>query len=559
MTIPQAFDIALQHHQAGRLAEAEALYRQILAQQPQHADALHGLGLIACATGQHAGAFRLISSAISHAPNHAAYHSNLAVACSHLGRTEDAVACYRRAIALQPDLAEAHTGLGAALSALGRLDEAIAMSTRAVTLRPDSAEAHNNLGKALGEKGRRTEALACFGRALELDPDNAEANNNLGGLLVAEGRWDDAIACLQRALAVQPGHADAYSNLGGAFVGKGEFERALACCRKAVACRPDSAGAHFFLAGVLLLLGHHEEGWREYEWRWQYSGFGGVRRNFPAPKWDGSRITGRTILLHAEQGFGDILQFLRYLPLVRGRADAASVIFECPPELTRLLTHDAGWDVQIVPMRGTDGKPLPHFDFHLPLLSLPWALGQSEPQNPALPPGPYLHAEPSLRTLWRNRLHSAAGLRVGLAWAGRPTHLHDRRRSIPLETFLPLLRVAGVSFHSLQLAPDPAQLQTLAGAGVSDLTAHISDFADTAALVAELDLVITVDTAVAHLAGALGRPVWTLLPTVPDWRWGLEKGDTPWYPTMRLFRQEKDGDWDSVIRRVAQELLVLRS
>ena len=560
--IEHAIQFALGHHQAGRLAEAEAIYRQILATAPRQPDALHGLGLIACATGHYYEAVRLMADAVALAPQQPGWHSNLAAALSRLGRFDEAVDRYRRAIALQPDCVEAHIGVSAALCALQRPEEAIASATHAVALRPDHPEAHNNLGKALFESGRRQDALASIERAIALSPENVEAGGNLGGVLVAEGRWDDAIARLLRVLAVKPDCSDALYNLACALTGKGDFVQALDVCQRAIARHPDSAVTHYGLAGLLLLLGRYEQGWREYEWRWKYSGFGGVRRNFPQPQWDGRRIPGRTILLHAEQGYGDILQFLRYVPFVRVRSDALRVFFECPPEMTRLLAFAADWDVQIVPMRGTGGKPLPHFDFQLPLLSLPWALRLPEPSNPAFPDGPYLRADETMRTFWRERLYPpgepAARLRVGIVWAGRPTHMHDARRSIPLEKILPILRVPGVSFHSLQLASNPAQIETLREAGVPDHTAHLRDFADTAALIAELDLVITVDTAVAHLAGALGKPVWTFLPFVPDWRWGLEEEDTPWYPTMRLFRQQREGDWEPLISRVAEELGAMR-
>ena len=550
LTIEQAFQLALAHHQAGRLAEAEAIYRQVLAAEPRHADALHLLGVLAAGEGRFDEALELIQKAILLLPVQPIFHMNLGVAYRRLGRLEEAVACLQRAAALGQEMAAVHMNLGDALYGLGRIDDSIASSQRALALRPDYAEAHSNLGNALAKKRRWDEAAACYHRALALKPDYAEAHNNLGNAFIEHHRWDEALACCQRALALKPDLIEAYGNLGVALVEMGGPSAALDFYRQTIASRPDFAPAHWNLALLLLRIGRYEEGWKEYEWRWRYEGFASPKRNFSAPQWDGSPVAGGAILLHTEQGFGDALHFLRYVPFVAGRVGRA--IFECPPELARLITQSGGWNADIIVR---DGGPPPPFDCHLPLLSLPLALGRFEPMPMA---APYLGADPGLRAAWRERLGVSSNRRVGLAWAGSPKHQNDGRRSIEAEQFLPFLRTSCVSFFSLQVRPPGALPQALADAGVIDLTAHITDFADTAALMAELDLIITVDTAAAHLAGALGRPVWTLLPFVPDWRWGLEREGTPWYPTMRLFRQPSPGDWDSVIGRVAEELAALQ-
>ena len=551
LTLEQAFPLALGHHQAGRLAEAEAMYRQILAAQPNHAEALHLLGVLAAGAGRFEEAIGWISRAITLLPGRPVFHVNLGVAFRRMGRLEDAAANLQRAVALAPQMAEAHMNLGDAEIGLGRMDEAIASNRRALALRPDYAEASNNLGNALGGKQRWDEAMACYHRALALRPDYAEAHNNVGNALIEHGRWSEAIPHCRRALELKPDLIEAYENVGIALVETQEFGAALDFFRQAIAVRPDFAPVHWNLALLLMRIGRWEEGWREYEWRWRHDGFASQRRNFPVPQWDDSRAKDATVLIHTEQGFGDTLQFLRYVPLVAARV--GRVILECPEKLVRLVVQSGGWNADIV-VRGTGALPL--FDRHIPMLSLPLALGHFEP----LPmEAPYLRADSGMRAAWRERIGSSSDRRVGLAWAGSPEHRQDARRSIAEEKLLPLLHMPDVRFFSLQAGPRGALPQVLADAGVTDLRPHLTDFADTAALMAELDLIITVDTSVAHLAGALGRPVWMLLPYVPDWRWGLEKEDTPWYPSMRLFRQPRMGDWDSVIRRVAEELRALQT
>jgi tetratricopeptide (TPR) repeat protein len=559
MTIEQAFQLALAHHQAGRLAEAEAIYRQILTVQPNHANTLHLLGQIALTTGHYEDAVRLISAAITHSPSQAYYHGDLGVACRQLGRLEEAIASYQNALSLEPKLSFIHLNLGDALHAFGKLEEAIASFRRALEIQPDYPEALNNLGNVLAAKGRHDEAIPCYQRALALKPGYAEAENNFASSLLEAGNIEGVFAASHRALALNPGLHEAHGNMAAACLRTGDYNGAIQSYRRAIACHANFATGHWNLALLLLLLGHHEEGWKEYEWRWRHSGFANQLRNFPVPQWDGSRIPTKTILLHAEQGFGDTIQFLRYVPLVQRCADARHVIVECPVELERLLKQNGSLNAQVIPKQSAGAVAPPQFDYHLPLLSLPWALRMFAPDHPALPQVHYLNADAELRTLWHARLHPAVGLRVGIAWAGRLSNPNDHLRSISVEGLLPLLQIPGVSCYSLQLAPSPEQTAVFREAGGNDLTEHIADFADTAALIANLDLVITVDTAAAHLAGAIGKPVWTLLPFVPDWRWGLQGGKSPWYPTMRLFRQPKAGDWDSVIFRVAEELAVFRN
>jgi Flp pilus assembly protein TadD len=475
---PPGFAAAFQLHQAGRLGEAEQLYRQVLAGDPGHSDGLHMLGVLAGQTGRTDLAAELIGRAIARAPGCAAYHANLGNVLREQGDLPAATASFRRALAL----------------------------------RPDFPEAHNNLGTALQELGEPEPALACF----------------------------------RRALALRPDYADALGNLGNALRDLGLAEAAVSCLRQAVRLRPGLAPAHHNLALALLACGEMAEGWQEYEWRWQAPPLAGSQRAWARPQWHGEAAPGRTLLIHAEQGFGDTLQFCRLAPLAASRF--ARVILEVPPPLVRLVRTLRGVD-QVV----AAGDALPAFDLQCPMLSLPRALGTTLEGIPATVP--YLHADAAEAAVWRARL-GGPGLRVGLAWAGNPRrHLRavaavDRRRSLPPELLAPLLAQPGPRFVSLQKDGPPA----LADAKVIDLMAEVHDFAATAALIENLDLVISVDTAVAHLAGALGRPVWLLDRFDSCWRWLGARRDSPWYPTLRRYRQPRWGDWASVVAEAAADL-----
>lgn len=547
ITAEQALHLALSQQHAGQLAAAEATCRRVLTAQPQHPNALYRLGMIALSAGRHEEALEAIGQAVALRPNEPDWYSNLAVVQRRCGQTEDAVASLQRALALRPDLHHVHFNLGNALQELGRYVEALECYRRALELQPEHAASHVGLGNSLRELGRVEGAIESHRRAVALAPASAVAHDFLGVSLMEADRLDEAGACFRRALELEPAFADALLNLGLVCQSTRRPNEAAALYRQALVHNPELARTHTNLAHALLLTGQFEEGWREYEWRWRDPKFPSQPRNFAAPRWDGSPMPGRTILLHTEQGYGDAIHFLRYLPLVRERSAASRVIVECSAPLVRLFAESVGDDAEVFERVDWEGNKLPSFDCHLPFLSLPFALRKFAPMPMATP---FLHADPARRAAWRECLQP--GFRVGLVWAGSTWHRRDRRRSIPVEQLAPLLRLEGVSFYSLQIGAKE-KTSTLPPP-IHDLTSHITDFADTAALVAELDLVISVDTSVVHLAGALGRPVWTLLPFVPDWRWGLERDDTLWYPSMRLFRQRVMDDWDEVVARVAHEL-----
>jgi len=546
LTIQQAFDLALQHHQAGRLREAEPLYRQILARQPDHADALHLLGVLARQAGRIDIAVDSIRRAIAFRPNYPEAHNNLGIALKDTGQFDEAIAAFRRATALRPNYAEAHNNLGGVLMENGQLDEAIAAFRQAIALRPSYAVAHNNLGSVLRDKGQLDEAIAAYRQAIALNPNSPEAHSHLGNALKDKGQLDEAIAACRQAIALGPNYAGAHCNLGSALQGKGQLDEAIASYRQAIALNPNLPKAHHNLSLSLLARGDFQTGWDEFEWRWKCKDFP-PPRNFAQPQWDGCLLEGRTLLLHTEQGHGDALQFIRYLPLVAERG--GKIVIECYAELQRLFQTNTG-RCQIV----VRGQPLPVFDFHCPLLSLPRVFGTSLANIPK--DVPYLHADAEDAGRWQQRLADHSPLvKVGLGWAGRPTHTNDRNRSMKLARLAPLGQAPGARFFSLQKGAAAAEAQTPPpGMELVDWTEELKDFADTAALISNLDLVIAVDTAVVHLAGAMGKPVWTLLPFNSDWRWLLERQDSPWYPTMRLFRQPRIGDWDTVITRVVEAL-----
>jgi Flp pilus assembly protein TadD len=423
------------------------------------------------------------------------------------GQMEEAIACYRHALAQRPDCAELENNLGVVLEAQGNLDGAVSAYIRALTLKPEYAEARFNLGNVEWKRGNLQAAADIYRQVLAANPTQVEALCNLGSILHDQGGFDSALDCYQHALDIQP----------------------------------DSAYAAWNLSLLQLLQGDFASGWRNFEARRRTKS---SPRQFPQPLWRGQPLDGARILLHAEQGLGDTIQFLRYLPMVQ--ATGGSVVLCLPTRLRRIARLLPGVEALV-----TTGDPLPPFDWQIPLMSLPLAFSTTLESIPARVP--YLSipdeaARTASRLVW-----PATGLRVGIVWAGSPSHAKDRFRSMNFTYLIPLLRMEGVHFFSLQMGHASRQLAD-APCVVVDLAPFTSDLADTAAQMAHLDLVITVDTAIAHLAGALAVPVWTLLGYAADWRWLLNRDDSPWYPTMRLFRQPCLGNWRAVMESVRTAL-----
>ena len=549
MNLQEMLDDAVRLHQAGQFPEAERLYRQVLAADAGHADALHLFGVLAHQTARNEVAIDLIGRAIAIDGTQAAYHANLGIILKAMERPEAAVVSYQSAIRLDPDNAEARSNLGAALKALGRPDEAASAFMEAVRLRPDFAEAHCNLGVALDQLGRTESAIGAYEAAILLNPDLRQAHFNLAVARAGLGRLEDAVAAYEAAIRLDPDDPQAHLHLAATLTVLGRLQEAVAACDAALRLKPDSAQAHYNQSHAYLLLGDLASGWPKYEWRWRRGGEHFKPRGFTQPQWRGEDLVGKTILLHTEQGVGDVILFCRYIALVAERG--GRVVLQAPRRLLRLLAGLAGVDRFVAV-----GDPLPDFDCYCPLMSLPGVFGTT---TQTIPAGiPYLAAEPDAVDRWRARIGSS-GFRIGITWQGNPTAPAEQGRSAPLAAFAPLAKIAGVRLISLQKVHGLDQLDDLpAGLQVETLGADFdvgSDaFMDTAAAMMSLDLIVTVDTAAGHLAGALGRPVWLALQKVPHWVWTMEGERTPWYLHHRLFRQAERGDWDGVFERMATEL-----
>jgi tetratricopeptide (TPR) repeat protein len=576
-TSSEALATAWQHHQAGRLQQAEQNYRQILAEEPNCAPAWHLLGLIAYQTGMPETAVQNISRALELRPEYAEAHHNLGLIMKEQGRWDEAITCFRRALELNPGNADSHNQLGIAWHFQGKIDEAVACYRRTLELKPDFAEAHNHLGNALGDQRKLDDAVISYRRALELNPNYVEALTNLGATLTDLEQFNEAIVCHRRALELQPEFAEAQNNLGSAFQKQGKLDEAVVRFRRSLELKPNIAAAHvnlgnayrelgkiaeasdryrhalelqadytdahLVLSSLLLLTGDFEQGWPEYEWRWKTRDL--RPRDFQQPVWNGRPLQGETILLHAEQGLGDTIQFIRYAPLVKSRG--AIVVVECPPPLRTLLSRCPGVDRLVA-----KGGALPDFDMHAPLMSLPAILKTTLDTIPATIP--YVFPDPALVARWREKLSPMQGLRIGINWHGREGDIATRRRDIPLAQFALLAQVPGVRLINLQRGSGQTELAAardrLPIVDLGDVDAGPDAFVDTAAIMMNLDLVITSDTSIPHLAGALGVPVWLALRFAADWRWLLNRSDSPWYPTMRLFRQKAPGDWTGVFEEM---------
>ena len=505
-------DRAISLHQSGRVPEAERIYRDVLKQDPGNPDALHLLGLIAHHANRPEPAIELITRAIASEPNVPLYHMNLARVYRGAARHEDALASATRAAQINPSFVEAHVERAAALKALDRFDEAEVAARKAVRAAPDHPGGHGALANVLADQGRFEQAMEEYRTTLKIAPDWAEALSNYGEALRKLGKYAEAEPFFRRAISLTPEVGD----------------------------------PHFNLSIVLLVTGRFDEGWREYEWRWRQIGV--QMRVYDPPLWDGSDLAGKSIMLWSEQGLGDTIQFIRYVPMVRARGAGKIVVVTNRP-IANLVRTVQGIDEVYV-----KGEPLPKTQSQCPIVSLPLKF-QTKPETiPARVP--YISVDPQMVAWWRQRLSVSSDVKnVGIAWAGSAVNKNDRNRSARLSDFSPLAGVANVRFINLQMGQPAKQLASPpAGLKIDDATADVRDFND-AALIAQLDLVITVDTSICHVAGALARPVWTLVPLVPDWRWLLDRDDTPWYPTMRLFRQTRRGDWSDAMARVREQLV----
>jgi tetratricopeptide (TPR) repeat protein len=577
--LEQLLEQGLGVHRAGDLGAAERLYRQVLAQAPRHAEALTRLGTLHLQRGELEAGVRLLDESLKIKPEQAHALNNRATALKDLKRFDEALADYARATALVPDYVDAHANRALLLGQLGRADEALAAHERVIALRPRQVEAHHMRAVILQERGQLAEALASYeavlgvqpdhvdalvGRgivlarqrrladalasydaALRLQPGNLSALNNRGLVLRELGRFEDALSCYAQALEIDPAHADVLTNRGIVFSDMRRFDEAEASQLRAIAAQPAHADANWNLALLRLLRGDYPRGWAGYEWRWRTSRIAPLARNFPQPLWLGDAdLQGKTILLHAEQGFGDTVQFCRYAPLLLARG--ARVVLEVQPALRDLL-RSLHPQINVL----ARGEALPEFDYQCPLMSLPLAFASTLHSVPAATA--YLQADAARQQDWQAQLGGRSRRRIGLVWSGNPSYGNDHKRSLELATLRPLLAL-DAEFHCLQKEVRPTDLPLLADLPIKLWQARLHSFADTAALISTLDLVISVDTAVAHLAAALGKPTWIVLPLTPDFRW-LHQGEcSAWYPGVRLFRQQQFGDWRAPLQAILTAL-----
>lgn len=567
--------------QAGQSADALGLYQQVLDIDPAHLGALNMAGAAAWQAGQGGAAKAFLRRAIAAHPDQPQAHGNLGVMLEADGLFAQAVEAYSEALRLDANQPAIELNRGNALAALSHVDDALAAYDRVLSLSPDNPDALNNKGLLLKDKGDMNGAHAVLRTCVEKHPSFAQGWINLGLVLRLSHQPDEAFRAYQQALTLSPGNMKALANLAVLHRWQGNLDEAEKLCRLVLNAAPDSvevlnnlgdilqalgrhdeaeatfrqaleldpvhAEGHHNLAVLLLLKGNFEEGWKHYEWRWLAKEFPSERRNFTQPLWTGEALDGQTILLYVEQGLGDAMQFARYAPLVARRG--GRVVVEAPKTLKRLFEPLDG--VTDVIARG---DALPAFDVQCPFLSLPGILS---PTADSIPNDvPYLSVDDGSIEKWRDALAALPGLKVGLSWQGSVHHTNDRERSLTLKTLEPLAAVAGCSFVSLQLGDAAEQINDV-GFEMFVPDCATNDYADTAALMMTLDLVISIDTSVVHAAGALGRPVWVLLSHTADWRWQVERTDTPWYPTATLYRQSTRRDWDSVIDQVRIDLASL--
>ncbi|WP_144152942.1 tetratricopeptide repeat protein [Paraburkholderia sp. BCC1885] len=530
-----------------RHEEALISYGTALTVAPADVEILFVRGVTFLELGRLPLALESFNAAIASSPGFTDAIYNSAVVLERLGHLDDAVGRCDRVLAIDPRHANAFSNRGNALQRLGRNAEALASYTRALELKPDVIEVLCNQASALRHLNRLDEALESCDRALGVNGKDLSAWFARGRALQALHRYDEALACFEYVIEAKPRDRIAHFHRGNVLTPLRRHTEASDAYAKAIEIDPDYVLAHCMRSFLCLSIADFEAGWAEYEWRWRDEQMVGGLRSFAQVRWTGAEpLAGRTILLYAEQGLGDTLQFCRYVPIVK--ALGATVVLEAQPELKSLLATLPGVDEFVD--RST-GAPLPPFDLYCPLLSVPLAVHTDLSSIPC--DVPYLQADPALVAKWQTRLGEQTRPRIGLVWSGNPKHLNDRNRSIPLTSLLPLM-TDRFEWISLQKVVRDEDQDTLAGSAVRHFGEQIVDFADTAALLATVDCVLSVDTSVAHLAGALGKPLWLMLPHTPDFRWLLDREDSPWYPQARLFRQSQAGDWTDVFEQIAAAL-----
>jgi tetratricopeptide (TPR) repeat protein len=533
----------------GRYQEALTACRRAVTLDPRFAEAHNTLGGVLRKLNRFDEALAAFGRALQLNPRYTEAHTNRGSVLLLLLRNDEALAEFDAALQLNPRHAEAHNNRGSVLALTGRDEEALAACDQAIALKPDYAGAHSNRGNALKNLQRFDEALAAYGKAIALDPDLADAHNNRGSILRERNRPEDAVASFDRAIELRPNDAYAHYGRGNALKDLMRLDEAMASLDRATALNPDLADAYWSKSLIKLLTGDLAEGWRLYERRWDGSTMKQAPRTFAQPLWLGETpLAGKTLLIHAEQGLGDTVQFCRYAPLAA--AQGAHVVLEVQATLKPLIATLQG-DIEVV----AAGEPLPTFDYHCPMLSLPLAFQTVLETIPGKTP--YLFTDPARREVWRTRLGEKKTKRIGLVWGGKYLFGSDFVRNMPARHIAPLLTLP-FEFHCLQKQiwrDDQAAVQAMPQ--IHTHMDELNDFADTAALIAEMDLIVTSDTSIAHVSGALGMPMWLLTCWGADWRWLMERRDCPWYPSATLFRQPEKGDWESVVGKIREKLQTL--
>ncbi|MBF0421935.1 MAG: tetratricopeptide repeat protein [Magnetococcales bacterium] len=526
--------------QQGRHAAALELLLQAVEIQPDYLEALFNGGCLLMSTGHWQQACNLLAQARQIKPDHGMILLALGIANQQQGHWDLAMECLREGVRLYPDDPQMLQSLGQATLNAGRLEEAIAYFDRAIQRHPAFPEAWNGLGIAWDGRGDGSRAWECFRQALRFRPDSPEILNNCGNILQKQFRPEEARSYYNEALRLQPDYVDAWCNLGGCLHQLGELQEALAALAKALTLKPDLPSAHYNESLIRLLLGEFSKGWEKLEWRWRSRDV--APHPHGQPLWDGSPAPDQTLLVHCEQGMGDSIQFIRYVPLIKPLV--RQLVLLCPAALESLFG-----DLQGVDLLTSAPQRLPRCDLQVPLMSLPRLFRTDIRTIPRTVP--YLHSDPHLAARFNHRLGPAGRLKVGFAWKGNPRQKNDGNRSMDLSTLVPILEMAEITLISLQKDCTPDEREILARyPGCLDLSDELADFSVTAALISQLDLVVSVDTSVIHLVGSLGRPGWVMLAAVPDWRWLLECEDSPWYPSLRLLRQKQAKQWAPVVNQV---------
>jgi tetratricopeptide (TPR) repeat protein len=528
----------------GKIDNAIQAYAKAIEFDPNLADAYANIAVLLHSQDKFEAAIPYYRRAIQLKPDRAETYYNLGIGMSRTGQLDQALACYQQVIRLQPNHEISYYICGTILHQQHKLPEAISYYRQAIKIKPNYAEPYCNLGVLLARQGNLTEAIACYQNAIAINPKIAEVYANLGAAYMAQGKVAAAIASYQAAIAINPNDEIAYSNLGNAYLEQAMLPEAIASCRQALLVKPDHADAHLNLGLALLLSGDLRSGFTEYEWRQSCAEV--QRPHIPSSQlWDGINLEGKEILVYSEQGLGDTIQFIRYLSLVEARGGKVS--FVCHPSLQRLFSNVGGIH-QLLP-EVTD------LDIYAPLLSLPYILGTTLETIPSQ--APYLSVPDGIQPpIILEIMQKQYDLKVGLVWTSNNPNPNSLKRSCPLSHFLKLVDIPKISFYGLQkdLIATDQDLLAQNQEKITDLSDRLEDFAATATIIEQLDLVISIDTAVAHLAGAMAKPIWVLLPFAPDWRWMLQRSDSPWYPTMRLFRQDSPNDWEGVVNKVYDAL-----